>query len=149
MTGPVGNKRGNKALDIWSFFLWEDGKNVCVFCKYVIILFLRCIELIRSIRELHTIDNNHRIAHFSVRTATGPLRSHLSLHHHDNWVKMCGELGIKIKSLVSQSGANENSIIDDKGYPHWPFSPENFVDTLIEFIIDDDIVSISSNVAVL
>ena len=38
--GPVGNKRHGKALDVWSFFVPEEGKNVCVFCKYVIILFL-------------------------------------------------------------------------------------------------------------
>jgi hypothetical protein len=38
--GPIGNKRGGRALDVWTFYLPEDGGHVCVFCKYVIILFL-------------------------------------------------------------------------------------------------------------
>ena len=34
--GPAGNKRGGKALDVWSFFVCENDENVCVFCKYVV-----------------------------------------------------------------------------------------------------------------
>ena len=101
------------------------------------------------IRELHTTNNNHRIAHFSIRTATGPLRSHLSLHHRDNWIKICGELGIEIKLSVSQSAMNENSVINDGGYPHRPFSSENFVDALVELIVGDDLVRVTSIVVVL
>jgi hypothetical protein len=107
------------------------------------------VELIVLIRKLHATDNNHRIAHFSIRTATGPLRSHLSLHHRDNWVKMCGELGIEIKSSVFQDATNENSIINNGGYPRRPFSNENFVDALVDFIVGDDMVSVTSNVEVL
>ena len=146
--GPVGNKHRGKALDVWSFFLPEEGENICVFCRYVVVLSSLHIELIVLIRDLHTTDNNHRIAHFSMRTATGPLHSHLSLHHHDNWIEMCGKLGIAIKSSVAQNATSENSIINDGGYPRRPFSKENFVDALVEFIVGDDMVSVTSNVEV-
>ena len=147
--GPVGNKRRGQALDVWSFFLPEGGENVCILCKYVIVLFLRHDKLRGSIRELHITDNDYRIAHFSLRTATGPLRSHLFLHHRDNWIKTCGELGIEIKSSVFQGAVNENSIINDGGYTYRPFSRENFIDGLLELIVGDDLVSVTSNVVVL
>ena len=62
---------------------------------------------------------------------------------------MCNELGIEIKSTVIQSAMNENSIIEDGGYPHWPFLNENFVDTLVKFIVGDDMISVTSNVVIL
>jgi hypothetical protein len=141
--GPAGNKRCGKALDVWSFFLLEEGENVCVFCKYVVVVSLLCTKLIVLIRELHATNNSHRIAHFSVRTATGPLRNHLFLYHRDDWIKMCDELGIEIKSSAIQRAINENGIIEDRGHPRQPFSNENFVDALVEFIVGNDMVSVT------
>jgi hypothetical protein len=148
--GPVGNKRGSKALDVWSFLLpeKEENLNVCVFCKCVVVFSLLHIALIALIREIHATNKEHDIARFSVRTATGPLRSHLFLHHRDDWIKMCGELGIKMKSWVSQNATNENSVINNGGYSQRPFSKENFVDALVEFIVCDDIVSVTPNMEV-
>lgn len=147
--GPIGNKRGGRALDVWTFYLPEDGGHDCIFCKYVIILFLRVAELIGVIREIHATNNEHSITHFGPRTATGPIRAHLIVHHREIWMKTCGELGIKVKIPASLRGENENAIINDQGHPHRPFSNENFVDALIEFIVGDDIVSVTSNIAVL
>jgi hypothetical protein len=64
-------------------------------------------------------------------------------------MKTCGELGIKVRLPASLRGENENTIINDQGHPHRPFSNENFVDALIEFIVGDDIVSVTSNIAIL
>lgn len=96
------------------------------------------------VRELHAANKNHHVSHFSVRTSTGPIRSHLNLHHHDSWVKTCHELGIKIKLPGIQGTINEDGIIDDGGCPRRPFSPENFVDALVEFIVGDDMVRVIS-----
>jgi len=142
--GPAGNKRGGKALDVWSFFLTEEGENVCVFCKYVITLSSLHIKLIGLVRELHTADKDYHVSRFSVRTSTGPLRSHLNVHHRDSWIKMCGELGIKIKLPGTQGTINEDGIMEDGGCPHRPFSNENFVDALVEFIVADDMVRVIS-----
>jgi len=62
---------------------------------------------------------------------------------------MCGELGIEVKLSVSQSAMNENSVINDGGYPHQPFSSANFVDVLVELIVGDDLVSVTPIVVVL
>jgi len=62
---------------------------------------------------------------------------------------MCGELGVEVKLSVSQSAMNENSVINDGGYPHRPFSSANFVDVLVELIVGDDLVSVTPIVVVL
>jgi len=142
--GPAGNKRRNKALDVWSFFLPEEGENICVFCKYVVTLSSPHIKLIGLVRELHAANKNHRVSHFSARTATGPLRSHLFLHHRDSWIKTCRKLGIEIKSSAIQGIINEDGIIEDGGCPRRPFSSENFVDALVELIVGDDLVRVIS-----
>ena len=46
--GPAGNKRRGKALDVWSFFLPEEGENVCALCKYVVTLPSLHVNLIGS-----------------------------------------------------------------------------------------------------
>src|SRR6267142_1014198 len=46
--GPAGNKRHGKALNVWSFFLPEEGENICALCKYVIILPSLYVKLIGS-----------------------------------------------------------------------------------------------------
>lgn len=69
--------------------------------------------------------------------ATGPLRNHLFSRHQDVWIATCNKLGIQIKSLAVQ-GADVQ--VNDSGYPHKPFSNENFVDVLGEFIVGDDMV---------
>lgn len=140
--GPAGNKHRGKALDVWSFFVCEDEENICVFCKYVILYYLTCVfMLIRRLRELHAANGRHRIAHFSIRTATGPLRKHLLSCHENNWVAVCKKMGITIKSAAAQGLTDENG--EGFGYPHRPFSNQNFVDAIIEFVIGDDLVSSS------
>lgn len=33
-SNPAGNVKHGKASDVWSFFVEEDGKHCCLFCKY-------------------------------------------------------------------------------------------------------------------
>jgi hypothetical protein len=57
-------------------------------------------------------------------------------------------LGIEIKSSAIQSTINEHLAVEDSGYPRRPFSNENFVDALVEFIVGDDMVSVTSDVVI-
>jgi hypothetical protein len=50
---------------------------------------------------------------------------------------MCNKLGIQIKSLVVQGTIDEQG---ESVHPRRPFSNENFVDALVEFIVRDDMV---------
>jgi len=70
--------------------------------------------------------------------------------HLDKWVAECDKLGIKITAKDAQSVVD--SYRQRKGQipkqenadlgPHKKYSPEAFVDALVEFIVVDDQVSV-------
>lgn len=95
------------------------------------------MKLVLCFRNLRASNNKHHVTRYSLRTATGPLRDHLSGHHRDPWIATCNKLGIQIKSLAVQGADGQ---VNDSGYSHKPFSNENFVDALGEFIVGDDMV---------
>jgi hypothetical protein len=61
---------------------------------------------------------------------------------------MCNKLGIKIKASVACGTINENGQITEFGYPNQPFSNESFVDALVEFVVGDDVVSVSCHLMI-
>jgi len=101
-------------------------------------------------RRMHSADPTESCSHFSTSTATGTLRQHLYKFHLDKWVAECDKLNIKITAKDAQSvvdsyrqrkgqvSKQENA---DLG-PHKKYSPEAFVDALVEFIVVDDQVSV-------
>jgi hypothetical protein len=94
-------------------------------------------------RTIHAMNPNHKIAKFSIKTATGSLRRHLMEDHIDVWVSRCDKSGVNIKTKSAQAALNEYR--KGKGQSTgpapqgWtPYLMEAFVDAIAQFIIGDD-----------
>jgi hypothetical protein len=112
------------------------GRNGCAYSAGMLSI-VSCENIINETRNLSAENPNHRVARFGLRTSTGPLRRHLLVYHHDNWVSTCDELGILIKS---QQEAGEHQHDESRPFPRKPYTNENFVDAILEFIVGDDMV---------
>lgn len=142
--GPAGNRDGNKAGDVWSFF--ERGDIKCKICVYVQISILDDSNSLSACSAQHSINPNHPQPNsFGKRTATGNLRKHLFTHHLDIWVRTCDQLGITITAREAQpyleryrveSGVPFQATAD--GLPRVPYSNEAFVDAIMTWIVADD-----------
>ena len=96
-------------------------------------------------RQAHEVNDDHVIAAFGANTATGTLRHHLFENHVESWVSACEKLDIEITAQEAQSAIHayhnlpkKTSLEDSRP----EFSPETFIDALVEFIVADDQVSI-------
>ena len=81
----------------------------------------------------------YRIHHYSLTTGTGTLRKHLIKCHRDKWVSECKRLNIIIKAeagleaLALHEGENPKTEASCPSY-----SPESFMNALIDFIVATD-----------
>jgi hypothetical protein len=86
---------------------------------------------------------------FSHRTGTSGLWKHLCNNHPDIWIAGCDRLNIPITAQAAQHAVKDyhacqgaqsaNPTSDDK--PSQPFTPDAFVDAIVEFIVADDQVN--------
>jgi hypothetical protein len=63
------------------------------------------------------------------------MRNHLLAKHAQDWITSCDKLGIPIKANAAHLAAEE---IRGNTSPALPYSRENFVDAIVEFIVGDD-----------
>lgn len=107
--------------------------------------FLNVYKISIVYRKRHANDKDYQPTQFGSKTATGPLRRHLFLHHVDEWVSSCDKLGIQITAKEAQDaleayrkGKGQSSLC----MPRIPYSKENFAKALVEFIVGNDQVCV-------
>ena len=96
-------------------------------------------------RKCH--QNNHSIkVHPSAEsTASGPLHAHLLNRHAQEWVEACQEQNIALRgkegeeALAKVSGVPVNCQAEVQA----PFTQDNFLDALVQFIVGTDQVFFS------
>jgi len=87
----------------------------------------------------------YRVHDYSMSTATGTLRKHLINCHHDEWVSECKRRNITIKSAAGLGIAGDkNSKAQTPSRPS--YSPELFMDALVNFMAATDQVLFFSNI---
>ena len=99
----------------------------------------------------HALDPDHEMATYTLKTGTNNLQKHLYTNHVDEWVESCDKLNIKImaekaKPAVDAYRARTGTRVDGQEsntacLTQKPFSPEAFVDAIVEWIVADDQVA--------
>ena len=80
---------------------------------------------------------------YAESTASGPLRAHLLNRHAQEWVEACQEQNIALRgkegeeALARVSGVSVNRQAEARA----PFTQDNFLDALVQFIVGTDQVS--------
>ncbi|KAL4254558.1 Zinc finger BED domain-containing [Pleurotus pulmonarius] len=127
---PAGNAKRHTAKDVWTFFEKDGEKRYCKFCQ-----------------QQRAANASHIVNAYGLGTSTGGLRKHLYLDHLDSWVLACDHAGLKITAKEAQEFVTKfrqrhgNTLADGERRPSAaarPYSPEAFVDAIIEWIIADD-----------
>ena len=82
---------------------------------------------------------------YRATTATGSLRSHLLKHHWEEWVKECQDLKITLRGKEGDEAmARFTGVpVDRLAEARTPFTPDNFLDGLVQFIVATDQVCFS------
>ncbi|TFK40125.1 hypothetical protein BDQ12DRAFT_721593 [Crucibulum laeve] len=122
------------AKDVWKFY--QDVENTrgerheCILC-----------------RKQHITDPKKKIQDYSVKTSTSAMRGHLIKQHAEQWIQICDKLEISITASPAQAvlkeyrkrqGQKEDPDPLCADIPIPEFSNENFVNTIIRFIVDGD-----------
>lgn len=101
-----------------------------------------------SFRKAHAIDANYEVARYSKSTSTTVLRKHLCDCHTDTWISSCTELNINITAKAAQStvnayrrkheGFSQSIEGNEAAHIRQTYSPEAFLDALVDFIVSND-----------
>ena len=93
-------------------------------------------------RRLQQDNGAVKVDPYNAGTATGNLQAHLLSHHADEWVQECQALKINLrgkeggKALVKATGVPAEH--QGQGEAQVPFTQDNFVDGLVQFIVATD-----------
>jgi hypothetical protein len=84
----------------------------------------------------------HRVHHYCSNTATGPLQRHLIKCHYDQWTSGCKERNLSIRSVAGQEAIalHEGETSKPQTSSRPLYSPELFLDALVDFIVANDLV---------
>ena len=101
-------------------------------------------------RQAHAVDSTYEIATFSSTTSTSNLRKHLFTDHIEQWVSTCDDLKIPITAVGALPSVrkfrNEPADASTPLESERPeYSKAAFVDALVEFIVGDDQVCVTSS----
>ena len=134
------------------FFRWRSAQELLYFLQVSWMLYLYFRGWLDLYRQQNSTKPNSRRGKFGLKTGTGILRRHLYETHLDVWVAGCDKLGISItakdaQSSVAEYRARQNSnnvnVARDDSSPCRAFSNKAFVDDFVDFIMREDLVSIS------
>ena len=80
---------------------------------------------------------------YSGSTASVPLRAHLLAHHAEEWVQACWEKNIDLRGKEGEEAlARVTGVpVDRQAEAQVPFTQDNFLDALVQFIVATDQVS--------
>ena len=92
------------------------------------------------IQQLHQDDEDIKVHSYHATTATGPLRSHLFKHHMEEWVKECQRLKINLRGKEGEEPIARTTglPIECQATACIPFTQDNFLDGLVQFIVATD-----------
>ena len=91
-------------------------------------------------RKLHQNNRSIKVHPYAESTASGPLRAHLLNRHAQEWVEACQEQNIALRgkegeeALARVSGVSVNRQAEVRA----PFTQDNFLDALVQFIVGTD-----------
>ena len=110
-----------------------------------IILLHIYILFIYWLRQLHETDSKHQISVFKLTTGISNLCKHLFSVHIDQWIRCCDDLRISITSKNALAAVHkfQNEPLETLESEHPGYTREGFVEVLLEFVIDDDLVCAS------
>lgn len=151
--GKAGNRNFKKARDVHSFF--SDSKNerkICLFCQWdhlYLFIWSSLSNFFLTDSQQHESNPKVDVASYSNTTSTTVMRKHLAENHLSAWVDGCDRLNIKIsasrniqKDIDSFRWQTQNQPLgetDEEANPsRAQYSPEAFVDAIMEFIVADD-----------
>ncbi|KAH9167408.1 hypothetical protein EDB89DRAFT_1856550 [Lactarius sanguifluus] len=134
--GPAGNRKRRAAQDVWHFFAENDQRRrECLLCR-------------KRVNDPQSAGDQHQVKTFSLTTGSSNLREHLVDCHRNEWVKSCVDLGLTIKGKDGLAARAAYEVEHSGGYLTNPssvtsedcpqFSPEAFVDALVEWIVAND-----------
>ena len=94
----------------------------------------------RFYRALHQNNGAIKVHSYRATTATGPLRSHLLKHHLEEWVKECQQLNINLRGKEGEEAIARSTglPVERQARGHIPFTQDNFLDGLVQFIVATD-----------
>lgn len=77
---------------------------------------------------------------YSGSTASGPLRAHLLARHAEEWVQACREKNIDLRGKEGEEAlAKVTGVpVDRQAEAQVPFTQDNFLDALVQFIVATD-----------
>jgi hypothetical protein len=94
------------------------------------------------------------VTRYGKKTSTTVRRSHLSESHPSAWIAACDKLGIDITAKGAQNTVRNyrkqhnpasSAAASDPEDLRKPFTPEAFVDAIVDFIVSDDQVLVKSS----
>jgi hypothetical protein len=91
-------------------------------------------------RKLHQNNGAIRVHRYAESTASGPLRSHLLTHHAEEWVQECQQQNIALRGKGGEEAlAKVTGVpVDHQAEARVPFTQENFLDGLVQFVVATD-----------
>lgn len=136
-------------VDVKKFFRADsNGKRHCLFCEYVVVYNCRSSVADLSHRQLQSVNASHKLKIYKGSTGSGNLRKHLYTKHPADWFSSCDELGIDIVSADKKLQSLLVSYREQRGQAPKPasdstisrrkYTPEAFVDAIVQFIVADD-----------
>jgi hypothetical protein len=91
-------------------------------------------------RKLRQNNGAIRVHRYAESTASGPLRSHLLTHHAEEWVQECQQQNIALRGKGGEEAlAKVTGVpVDHQAEARVPFTQENFLDGLVQFVVATD-----------
>ena len=91
-------------------------------------------------RDLRKINPAIKVHPYSGSTASGPLHAHLLACHAEEWVQACREKNIDLRGKEGEEAlAKVTGVPVDHQAEVWvPFTQDNFLDGLVQFIVATD-----------
>ena len=136
------------AEDVWHFFEKGDKrlgtKSICCFCVYILVgssssLVTHSLSLQKKIvtDPARYGKINHK---YSATSSISNLCYHIENHHCDEYVRICSDNDWPMmlpKHRLDEEQGNHNSLLSPNPL-QLPFSPKNFIQALVKFIVADD-----------
>jgi hypothetical protein len=141
----LATTQGRTAFDVRFFFNIPD--KTCYRCMWVFFLSTRPLlkYIIREYFEEKNIPENQQWnATYKPSTGYTALRGHLEHHHKDEYLKACQENGWKVMlpSWLKKEKATHDATLQEAQASRVPFSTEEFLQHLVNWIVADDQVRI-------
>jgi hypothetical protein len=99
--------------------------------------------MLKNIRSPSTgsRQNSDKVSKYKKTTSVGTLRKHLYTEHPKDWSDECKARGIRITAKSALAALAAFFGVEPEPQEARPqFSPERFVDSLVEFIVANDLV---------